>query len=260
MDQATLSKLLDHAKTTARAAGKAILAIPVAPADATAKADGSPLTRADLASHAIIERGLRKLTPAFPIVSEEGDLETAARTPAETFWLVDPLDGTKEFLKGLGEYTVNIALVERGFPILGVVYVPPADVMYWAARGMGAWKSEAAGPPQAVRPSCARMPRTAVVSRSHLDRETEAFLARLKVTQVIQRGSSVKMCAVAEGAADIYPRFGPTNLWDTAAGTAIAREAGCRVADLAGKDLSYALSGGLKHAGFIVCPPGLGIV
>ncbi len=151
-----------------------------------------------------------------------------------TYWLVDPLDGTKEFLKGLPEYTVNVALVDAGVPVLGVIYVPAADCLYLAARGQGARRLDARGETRLLAAPVAQ-PRRAVVSRSHLSPETGALLARLGVTETIPRGSSLKMCAVAEGAADLYPRLGPTRLWDTAAGTAIAAEAGCDVVGLDGR-------------------------
>ena len=254
MDEELLRALLDRVKPVAVAAGKAILSIPPGAADVTDKADGTPLTRADLASHETILAGLRELEGAFPIVSEEGDLEGLDDASYETFWLVDPLDGTKEFVKGLGEYTVNIALIDRGRPVLGVVYVPAADELYYAASGLGAFKARGAARPARIAPSDRAAPRTAVVSRSHRSAQTEQFLKELNVTDTIERGSSLKMCAVAEGAADIYPRFGPTFLWDTAAGTAVAREAGCAVAGPDGRDLSYDLAGGIRHAGFLVCP------
>lgn len=257
MTPATLESLLPRVRDIAAEAGRAILAVPIDGAEATAKADGSPVSRADTAAHRVIESGLARLAPPYPVISEEGDLEKSARTPLDVFWLVDPLDGTKEFLKGLPEYTVNIALVERGQPVLGVVLVPAAGVMYWAARGLGAWRASAGGTPERIAARPVETPVMAVVSRSHLSPETETFLAARGITQVIQRGSSLKMCAVAEGAADIYPRLGPTCLWDTAAGAAVAREAGCRVTDLQGRDLSYGLDAGLKHAGFIVCPRGM---
>ena len=182
-----------------------------------------------------------------------GDLERAGEG-WPTFWCVDPLDGTKEFVKGLGEYTVNIALVEDGAAVLGVIYVPAKDVLYYAATGQGAWKVEGEGRPAPIRASDCQVPRSAVVSRSHLSKETEDFLAELGITDTVSHGSSIKICAVAEGKADIYPRHGPTCLWDTAAGSAIAIEAGCRVIDLEGEPLSYNPADGLKRPGFIVYP------
>jgi 3'(2'), 5'-bisphosphate nucleotidase len=250
----TLAKLLVSVQRTVRAAGDAILAIsPTHPA-ATAKQDGSPLTAADLASHRIIESQLRVLRQSFPVISEEGDLEAIGGCETEIYWLVDPLDGTKEFVRGLDEYTVNVALVERGVPILGVIFAPAKGTLYYAARNRRAWKIEGDQPPKRISASSCEHPTTAVVSRSHVSRETVRFLSQLNVTRIVRRGSSLKMCEVAEGAADIYPRFGPTYLWDTAAGTAIATAAGCSVLNLNGDALSYDLGTGLKHNGFIVQP------
>lgn len=254
IDNEKLSALLDPIAQIVRRAGQAILDNVPRPDDVAHKADGSPVTRADLAAESVILAGLKELAPELPVVSEEGDLQ-ALPVGASCYWLVDPLDGTKEFLKGLPEYTVNIALVEDGEPILGVIGIPPLGHLYLAARGSGA-RRMAGGEvvPLAARP--VERPRKAVVSRSHLSAETEALLARLEISEVVQRGSSLKLCAVAEGAADVYPRLGPTCLWDTAAGAAIAREAGCAVVDLAGRPLRYDLSAGLKHAGFLVSAPG----
>jgi len=257
MHSETLSRLLDSVKGTAIAAGKAILPIAAEVGEVAVKSDGSPLTRADLASHDVIQAGLEPLAPKFPILSEEGDVELIEQGSWKTYWCVDPLDGTKEFVKGLDEYTVNIALIDAGAAILGVVYVPAKDALYYAARGLGAWKVEADQQPQRIRPSRRRRPRSAVVSRSHLSDETRLFLERLGIENTLQHGSSIKICAVAEGKADIYPRHGPTCLWDTAAGAAVALAAGCFVVDLAGAPLSYDLTDGVKRSGFLVYPPSL---
>jgi len=257
MDREILLRLLDSAREIARAAGRAILEIAVDDAGTTTKEDGTPLTRADMASHTAIEAGLAPLEPKLPVLSEEGDLQAICTGDWGTYWCVDPLDGTKEFVKGLTDYTVNIALVLSGRPILGVIDIPAVGVTYWAARGMGAWKCRHDGEPERIAPSRCERPASAVVSRSHLDAETERFLEGLGITEVVRHGSSLKICAVADGAADIYPRFGPTCLWDTAAGAAIAIEAGCDVIDLTGKPLSYDPGGGIKHAGFVVKPAGL---
>jgi 3'(2'), 5'-bisphosphate nucleotidase len=248
------SALLGPVAEIARRAGEAILATRMGDGDVAHKDDGSPVTRADLAAQEVIIAGLRALEPDVPIVSEEDDCHVL---PAGTsvYWLVDPLDGTKEFLKGLPEYTVNIALVVDGEPVLGVIAVPPAGRLYVAARGHGASRIEA-GRAEPLAPRAVDRPRSAVVSRSHLSAETEGFLARLGIVEAVSRGSSLKLCAVAEGVADIYPRLGPTRLWDTAAGTAIARESGCAVVDLNGRPLRYDVAGGLTHAGFLACAPG----
>jgi 3'(2'), 5'-bisphosphate nucleotidase len=234
-------------------AGREILKISPASSGAASKEDGSPVTRADRAAHNVIVAALASLKPLYPIVSEEGDfVESQRGTPPSIYWLVDPLDGTKEYLKGLGEYTVNIALVVDGDPLLGVVYAPASDSLFDAARGLGARRIEKGVLTTASRSSRQRA-ETVVVSRSHLNEETERFLSRLGAHKVLHRGSSLKLCAVAEGAADLYPRFGPTWLWDTAAGAAVARETGCHVVDLKGQPLRYDLRAEPKHAGFLVC-------
>jgi 3'(2'), 5'-bisphosphate nucleotidase len=257
MDPARLATLLDEVAALVRRAGEAIEAVRGGPLDTEQKADGSPVTRADRAAEAILVAGLRPLLPGVAIVSEEGDVEAAVAAAGSTYWLVDPLDGTKEFVKGLPEFTVNVALVDAGVPILGAVYVPAADSLYLAARGLGARRVDARGEAQLVAAPVAS-PRRAVVSRSHLTPETSTLLSRLGITETLPRGSSLKMCAVAEGAADLYPRLGPTMLWDTAAGAAVAMEAGCEVVALDGRPLRYLLADGLRHPGFFVCAPGGG--
>ena len=256
MERETIEAFLESIIRTARRAGEGILAVAAGDLDAVEKDDGSPLTRADLASHEAIMAGLAPLEPAWPVLSEEGDLDTTGGG-WHTYWCVDPLDGTKEFVKGLDEYTVNIALVEAGRPILGVVHLPVTDVTYWGGQGLGAFKCTGNSAPQAIAPSSARTPGSAVISRSHPSAETEAFLQANGITNVIPHGSSLKICAVAEGAADVYPRLGPTCLWDTAAGAAVAIAAGCEVIDLAGAPLSYDVANGLKREGFIVYPTGM---
>jgi len=226
----------------ARAAGEAILERYEGPIAVARKADRSPLTEADRAAHAVILEGLEAAFPGVPILSEEGrGIPYGERRRWERFWLVDPLDGTKEFIRRNGEFTVNIALVERGEPVAGVIYVPVRRVLYGGIRGQGAWREEAPGEAVPIR---ARVPDpeaglTVVVSRSHPSRETETYLAGLPVVRRIPAGSSLKFCAVAEGRADLYPRLGPTMEWDTAAGQAVLEAAGGRVEDLEGRPLRY---------------------
>jgi 3'(2'), 5'-bisphosphate nucleotidase len=255
MDPARLRELLEEVGRLAGQAGEAILATVHRLGDVERKEDGSPVTRADRAANAVLVEGLRALEPGLVIVSEEGDVEETVRAAGPVYWLVDPLDGTKEFIKGRPEYTVNVALVESGVPILGVIQVPVGGQLYLAARGLGARRVNREGEAP-LRPAEVSRPRRAVVSRSHLTPPTEAFLARLGITETTPCGSSLKMCAVAEGIADVYPRFGPTSLWDTAAGAAIATVAGCDVVDLTGRPLRYDLAGGLTHPGFVVAAPG----
>ena len=210
----------------ARAAGAAIMEHYLLGVAATLKSDGSPLTLADEAAQQVIAEALEEWDPGIPVISEE-----AARAPYDersewrSFWLVDPLDGTKEFLSRNGEFTVNIALIEDGGPVLGVVYAPALDLMYSAAKGLGAWRTNSRGQPERIfhRPPSADRPLTVVDSRSHGSPELEAYLQTINVGSRISMGSSLKFCVVAEGRADIYPRLGPTMEWDVAAGDCVYR-------------------------------------
>jgi 3'(2'), 5'-bisphosphate nucleotidase len=226
----------------AQRAGAAIMAVYLSgETGETAKADNSPLTLADLAAHRIIVEELNGLAPDIPILSEEAaDIAYPVRSQWRRYWLVDPLDGTREFIKRNGEFTVNIALMESGEPVLGVVYAPVPDKCYYGARG-GAFVQHGNAPAQ---PIAARTHRTGepiriVASRSHRDARTEALLERLGEHQTISMGSSLKLCLVAEGVAHLYPRLGPTMEWDTAAAHAVVNAAGGIVCDMAGKELRY---------------------
>lgn len=208
----------------------------------TSKADNSPLTQADLAAHRTIVEALTSLTPEIPILSEEAaDIAYPVRSQWTRYWLVDPLDGTKEFIKRNGEFTVNIALIENGEPVMGVVYAPVLDVCYYGARGAGAFvqRGKAAAQPINVKSHTAGEPIKVVASRSHSDARTEALLNQLGDHQCISMGSSLKLCLVAEGAAHFYPRLGPTMEWDTAAAQAVVNAAGGIVCDMKGKELRY---------------------
>ena len=222
------------------------------------KSDGSPVSAADFASNEIIEKGLRELTPDVPIVSEETYSSVKGKFELEGFphdyWCVDPLDGTKEFIKGNGEYTVNIGLVCSNVPVLGVIAAPSKGTVYWGIKGKGAFRGVDGKNERIIRTrDSAEI--TAIVSRSHLNEETENFLKANGVTGYVRSGSAIKMCLVAEGAGDIYPRLGPTCYWDTAAGYAIIAQTGCRAVDLSGNDLVYDLKTGYKHQGFVVYAP-----
>jgi 3'(2'), 5'-bisphosphate nucleotidase len=234
--------LLAAACDIARNAGRAILDVYGRAAFAVArKSDDSPLTEADQVAHGIITRELAELDDAIPILSEESlPGEHATRRTWSRYWLVDPLDGTKEFLKRNGEFTVNIALVEGQRAILGAVLAPVLDRLYGGVVGLGAWRSDGGGEPQpiAVR-SVAASPLRVVGSRSHPSAELAAYLAGLPAHEITDMGSSLKICLVAEGAADVYPRLGPTSEWDTAAAQAILESAGGRMIDLAGRPLRY---------------------
>ncbi len=209
-----------------------------------AKADGSPVTEADAAAEALILARLRELAPNTPIVAEEEAAAGRIPAAANRFFLVDPLDGTKEFLNRNGDFTVNIALIEDGEPVCGVVYAPAHGLIYAGEVGasarfarvsggkLGAWQAiEARTPPSAGL--------SVVASRSHMSAETSAFVNRFAVSDMVSAGSSLKFCRVASGEADLYPRLGRTMEWDTAAGDAVLRAAGGRVCTMDGRALSY---------------------
>ncbi len=226
----------------ARKAGEAILEVYQGDVEVEIKDDRSPLTAADRAAHRIIVRELEQLTPDIPILSEEGkDIPYEVRRNWERFWLVDPLDGTKEFIKKNGEFTVNISLIEGHKPILGVIHVPVRDKTYFGQLGQGSWVREKEEKERRIscRPFDPASDLTVVMSRSHPSLELETFLKNLNVGKTVSVGSSLKLCAVAEGEADIYPRLGPTMEWDTGAGQAIVESAGGVVETLQGKPLDY---------------------
>ncbi|MGP3594023.1 3'(2'),5'-bisphosphate nucleotidase CysQ [Vagococcus sp. WN89Y] len=235
----------------AREAGDAIMQVYKGnkPMDVASKLDDSPVTAADIAAHEVIVRGLQTLTPDIPVLSEEDPPTWSVRQNWQRYWLVDPLDGTKEFIKGNGEFTVNIALIENGKPTLGVVYAPVLKVMYFAAEGK-AWKDESGNCSQ-IHVSDARPP-LVVVSRSHADDELKEYLSQLGEHQTTAIGSSLKFCLVAEGQAQLYPRFGPTSIWDTAAGHAVAVAAGAYVRDWQGRTLDYTPRESFINPGFRV--------
>jgi 3'(2'), 5'-bisphosphate nucleotidase len=222
-----LGALLARVVTLAEDAGRAIEAArAVGDTAAETKADGSPVTRADHAAHAVVATGLHALTPDVPIVSEEGEIPPhAERAGWPRFWLVDPLDGTKEFIAGRPEYTVNVALVDGGVPVLGVVHVPRDGTTYAAANGCGSWRHRLGQPPTRVfaRPPAPGVGLRVAESRSHRSPELESVLAAYDVRERIAIGSSLKFCLVAEGSADCYIRLGPTMEWDVAAGDAVFR-------------------------------------
>ena len=199
------------------------------PAGLREKEDRSPVTLADEVAHRIIVEGLRQIDPGTPIVSEEAEAASfETRSSWRRFWLVDPLDGTKEFIKRRAEFTVNIALVENGEPVLGVVLAPALDLLYWAVKNGGAWREEKGGDPTRIysRPQPSGTPLTVVESLSHPSPELEEYLQTIPVARRVKAGSSLKFCWVAEGRADIYPRLGPTMEWDVAAGDCVYRQSG----------------------------------
>jgi 3'(2'), 5'-bisphosphate nucleotidase len=238
------ASLLDAIIALSRVAGDRILEIYGSDFAVTHKVDESPLTQADLAAHKAIVAGLATLTPDIPVLSEEGaNTPYATRSSWSQYWLVDPLDGTKEFIKKNGEFTVNIALIDKGRPVLGIVLAPDSDTLWRGIVGKGADKSEKNGAFGAI---ATRKPPpeglTAFASRStaiYSDLDIWFRNNGLTVAERKQAGSSLKFCLIAEGKADIYPRFGPTNEWDTAAGQGVLEAAGGEVVTTDGRPLTY---------------------
>jgi 3'(2'), 5'-bisphosphate nucleotidase len=227
----------------AREAGNATLRHWKQPLEVLDKADQSPVTAADLAAHALIARELAELTPNIPVLSEEdAGAPLALRLGWGCFWLVDPLDGTKEFIAGSDEYTVNIALIEHGQVRFGVVGVPARDCLYWGGLELGAWRQQGAGEAQAIGTRSPGAELDVVASRRHGSAEQDALLKRLEQARPVRRvsvGSSLKFCLIAEGLADLYPRFAPTSQWDTAAAQAVLEGAGGQVIGLDGERFAY---------------------
>ncbi|MDD5177644.1 MAG: 3'(2'),5'-bisphosphate nucleotidase CysQ [Sterolibacterium sp.] len=233
-------ELLEQLLPVARAAGRAILDVYATDFEVRGKSDASPVTAADEHAEAVILPELVRLTPTIPVVSEEEASTGRIPAVADRFWLVDPLDGTKEFINRNGEFTVNIALIENGRPVLGVVFAPVLARLFAGAEGLGAFLEEK-GQRRAI--ACRVEPAaglTVVASRSHGDADTlDKFLAGRKVASRTSAGSSLKLCLVAAGEADLYPRLGRTMEWDIAAGDAVLRAAGGMVRTLAGVPLTY---------------------
>ncbi|MDR9373416.1 MAG: 3'(2'),5'-bisphosphate nucleotidase CysQ [Schleiferiaceae bacterium] len=244
MEQTETKVLLLDAVAAARQASVEILEVYEGAFSVEYKEDNSPLTIADKRAHNAISKALK--STGIPILSEEGrDIPYGDREQWRDLWIVDPLDGTKEFVKQNGEFTVNIALVERGVPVLGVIFVPVEETLYFAGQGLGAYRLDQAAHGEDFEswdeltakatplPEKQDRPYTMVGSRSHMNEETAAFFDNMRKDhpdlEIVSRGSSLKICMVAEGSADVYPRFAPTMEWDTAAGHAIAKESGLEI-------------------------------
>jgi 3'(2'), 5'-bisphosphate nucleotidase len=236
-DQALLNQVL----AIAREAGDAIMAVYSREFDVEFKDDKSPLTEADRAADQVIRRGLDSVRPPIPVLTEEiYDPADADRLNWPAYWLVDPLDGTREFIKRNGEFTVNIAMIAGHEAVLGVVVAPALDVAYFGARGVGAFRQHGHNPPTPIEVHRdAADPVRIVGSRSHPGPELAAYLERLGDCELVPMGSSLKICLVAEGRADLYPRLGPTSEWDTAAAQAVLESAGGVMMDRAGRPLRY---------------------
>ena len=249
LDSNRLRQLLESARLLACKAGAAIMAIYARDFSCATKSDASPLTEADLASHQILVHGLQQLDASIPVLSEEAaDVDWEVRRHWQRYWLIDPLDGTREFIKRNGEFTVNIALIENHQPVLGVVYSPALGRLFSAARGLGAWHQQLTletGLPQAPAQQIASKPHLpgevwqVVGSRSHAGEGMQRWLKALGDYHLVSMGSSLKLCLVADGSAHVYPRLGPTCEWDTAAAHAIVLEAGGQVLDADDRPLRY---------------------
>jgi len=258
--------LLAALSALAHTAGIEVMKIYAEPVSAALKADLSPVTEADLAAERIILEGLARIAPQIPVISEEAASQGRIPQAAQQFFLVDPLDGTREFISRNGEFTINIALIENAKPVAGVVYAPAINRIFRGSLGLKAEQAtlsadspEASAKWQPIRalpvpPKGLRV----VASRSHRDAETDAFLAARDVTDLVAAGSSLKFCLIAAGEADLYPRFGRTMEWDTAAGDAILRAVGGQVVTLDGAPLTYRkTTDGFANPSFIAVRSGV---
>jgi 3'(2'), 5'-bisphosphate nucleotidase len=247
-----LTALAEGLMPVAAQAGEAIMKIYDAGFEVRRKQDNSPLTLADLESQRIIIDALQRLTPGIPILSEE-----SAAAPWEQrqhwreLWVVDPLDGTREFVKRNGEFTVNIALVRDHEPVLGIITAPAKGLCYWGADGVGAFSEHPGSERTRIHTIAPPTPLRVIGSRSHAGGQTAAYLTQLAPHVITGMGSSLKFCLIAEGKADLYPRFGPTSEWDTAAGQALLEAAGGQVTRFDGHRLRYNCRESLINGDFI---------
>ena len=249
-----LTDLLRPVIDISHAAGDEILKLYHSNFTVTQKPDLTPLTTADIAAHNVIESGLKALTPSIPIISEESEiLSYEERQSWSKYWLVDPLDGTREFIKKSGEFTVNIALIENNTPVLGVIYIPTTNICYFACKDKPAYKQEK---DQAQQKICSIHNTqlhniTVAGSQAQGEKKLSNFMGKLGGHKKICMGSSLKSCMVAEGIADIYPRFGPTSEWDTAAAQIIVEQAGGQIVDTNIKSLRYNTKDSLLNPDFM---------
>ncbi len=236
-----LNRLLVEATAIAREAGRTILDVYASTFTVEEKEDRSPLTEADLRSEKLILAGLKRVAPEIPVLSEEAvKLPWTTRRGWSRLWVVDPLDGTREFVQRNGEFTVNIALVQEHRPVLGIVHAPALERTYYACEGVGAFRSDTETAGRSIRvakrgPGPVRV----VGSRNHRGSSLDGFLERVGPHEFVEVGSSLKLCIVAEAGADVYPRLGPTSEWDTAAGQCVLEQAGGQVLKLDGEPLDY---------------------
>ncbi|MCB1756844.1 MAG: 3'(2'),5'-bisphosphate nucleotidase CysQ [Gammaproteobacteria bacterium] len=254
-DAGQIEQLTFKALELAKRAGEKIVEVYETEFEVSIKSDNTPLTTADLEAHNIIVDGLRKLDLDVPVLSEESSgIPFSERNDWTTYWLVDPLDGTREFIKRNGEFTVNIGLIEEGAPIIGVVYAPVLGVAYYAASGFGAWKQIDGEEPVRIQVREAPKDRVTVArSRSPVTGPNmQQFLNRLGDHDEVAVGSALKSCLVAEGVADVYARLGPTSEWDTGAAQCIVTEAGGKVTDIRMRELRYNTRESLINPHFFV--------
>ena len=246
--------LIDEVIAIARNAGEKIIDIYDSKFSIEYKADKSPLTAADIAAHNAICKHLQRLTPELPILSEESAaIPYSTRRTWTQYWLVDPLDGTREFVKRNGEFTVNIALIDNNQPLLGVIQIPVSDVCYYGIAGRGAYKQDPHGTTTEITTKTTDPNNLTIAgSRSHGNNRQRAFLEQFPDARIVALGSSLKLCMIAEGMVDIYPRFGPTSEWDTAAAQAIVEAAGGRVTTMAIEPLMYNKRDTLVNPHFVV--------
>ncbi len=249
--------LLDALVPVMREAGELIEAVRVAGFETRGKTDLSPVTEADERAEALITAVLTRLDPWTPIVAEEAHAAGHRPPPAARFWLIDPLDGTRDFVAGRPAYSVNIALIEDDVPVLGLVLSPRDGVLWAGAHGAGAFRERPGEGRAPIHTRRAALPPTVVVSHSHLDDATREYLSRLGMVDLEPAGSSLKFCRLAEGSADVYPRYGPTMEWDTAAGDAVLRAAGGAMVGPSGRPFAYAKPGYRNGAFLAVGDPAL---
>ncbi|RZA36039.1 MAG: 3'(2'),5'-bisphosphate nucleotidase [Lysobacteraceae bacterium] len=246
------SDLREAVIVIAREAAAAILAVYENAFEVESKSDASPLTAADMAAHHIIVDGLARLTPEWPVLSEEAaDIPWETRRHWGRYWLVDPLDGTREFVKRNGEFTVNIALIDQNVPVFGVVLAPVGGALWHGVLGQQAYRRDGETDVQLRTRAPASAPLRVAASRSHRDARTEALLARIGDSETIGLGSSLKFCRIAEGSLDVYPRFGPTSEWDTAAAQCVLEAAGGAVLAPDGRAFRYNRRETLLNGDFI---------
>lgn len=256
MSSDALQQLLPDVVALARQAGKAAMAWYHAP-ETTYKQDGSPITRADKEADAILQAGLARLTPDILIVSEEGDPALFdAPLPVSGAWLIDPIDGTKGFVRKTGDFAVHVGLVIGLKPVLGVVYAPALDIAWFAAAGCGAFRQEGESAPVPIHVAPVATPLRVALSRDEDDPRLDNYVATLPSATVIRRGSSIKTCLLAEGKVDVYPRGKPSMEWDTAAPQCILEEAGGRMILHGGASMPYGKPG-LNNTGYVCVPPGI---